>query len=64
MTDRPTPRPTADDASLIPPSERRAQYLGEISVPIETRLRTLGHAAAADEIVGIMLDLARDEATR
>lgn len=53
-----------DEQSLIPPSERRAQYLGEISVTIENRLRAKGHAAAADEIVGIMCDLARDEAAR
>lgn len=54
----------ADEASLIPPAERRAHYLGEISVTVENRLRAMGHVAAADAIVGIMCDLARQEASR
>lgn len=52
------------EAGLTPPSERRAQYLGEISVTIENRLRAKGHAAAADEIVGIMRELATDGSSR
>lgn len=51
-----------DEASLIPPSEKRAQLLGEISVTLENRLRAKGHTAAADEVVGIVLDMAREGA--
>jgi len=53
-----------DEASLIPPSERRAQLLGEISVTVENQLRAMGHAAAADEILGIMRELANDGSGR
>ncbi|MFF6940430.1 hypothetical protein [Streptomyces lavendulae] len=51
--------PPADQTLLTPPSEQRAQLLGEISVPIEEALRAAGHPAAADRIVGIICDLAR-----
>ncbi|WP_329126126.1 hypothetical protein [Streptomyces sp. NBC_01353] len=50
-----------DEASLIPPSERRAQLLGELSVPIENQLRAQGYTEAADEIVGILTGIASQD---
>ncbi|MCY0928348.1 hypothetical protein OTB20_19525 [Streptomyces sp. H27-H1] len=55
-------RATAEEASLVPPSERRAQLLGEISVTLETCLRDMGHGAAADEIVGLLCGMATEGA--
>lgn len=49
-------------AQPVTPSECRAQLIGEISVQLEERLRAAGHVAAADDIVGICLDLAREVA--